>query len=376
MPRCSPCAAGSAPFALGGLGRKSSLVLTETSRTVLTETPEPQPGRPLPAQRALDAIGDAPYLTRVELWSAGICGALPLVPLVLGGLLWAHGNSVSTAVALSVVFVIASMAAIVAMLLLTRRALAQTVQTRGASGLAWAELLRAQMLRDLVGGVTVLGAAGGALVLFFGVADGWRDSPDWYLPAMVVTTVLGGAALLAGLAAAAADTDLRWAREHILGPPGPVGHVILSIDPGASTPAYEQIRDQVVAAAAAGTLRPDPRLPTVRQLAGDLGLAANTVARAYRVLEAEVTSRRAGVTARSCWVAGKTPGTTRCWRGVLGKVHTHPRFHVTWAPGHGKTAQSSGYSHRRASPAPSRARQAGQGLCRARPGERITGGDH
>ncbi len=63
--------------------------------------------------------------------------------------------------------------------------------------------------------------------------------------------------------------------------------MILSIDPGASTPAYEQIRDQVVAAAAAGTLRPGTRLPTVRQLAGDLGLAANTVARAYRVLEAE-----------------------------------------------------------------------------------------
>ena len=69
---------------------------------------------------------------------------------------------------------------------------------------------------------TVLGAVGGALVLFFGVADGWRDYPDWYIPAMVVTTVLGGAALLAGLAAAAADTDLRWAREHILGAPGPV----------------------------------------------------------------------------------------------------------------------------------------------------------
>ncbi len=162
------------------------------------------------------------YVTRVELWSAGICGALPLVPLVLGGLLWARGNSASTAVVLSLVFVIASMAAIVAMLLLTRRALAQNVQTRGASGLAWAELLRAQMLRDLVGGVTVLGAVGGALVLFFGVADGWRDYPDWYIPAMVVTTVLGGAALLAGLAAAAADTDLRWAREHILGAPGPV----------------------------------------------------------------------------------------------------------------------------------------------------------
>ena len=63
--------------------------------------------------------------------------------------------------------------------------------------------------------------------------------------------------------------------------------MILSIDPGSPTPAYEQIRDQVVAAVAARTLHPGTRLPTVRQLAGDLGLAANPVARAYRELETE-----------------------------------------------------------------------------------------
>jgi len=63
--------------------------------------------------------------------------------------------------------------------------------------------------------------------------------------------------------------------------------VILSVDPSATAPAYEQIRDQVVAAITSGAVRPGNRLPTVRQLAGDLGLAANTVARAYRELEAE-----------------------------------------------------------------------------------------
>lgn len=63
--------------------------------------------------------------------------------------------------------------------------------------------------------------------------------------------------------------------------------MIISIDPGAAVPAYEQIRDQVVAAVADGTLRPGTRLPTVRQLAGDLELATNTVARAYRELETE-----------------------------------------------------------------------------------------
>ena len=63
--------------------------------------------------------------------------------------------------------------------------------------------------------------------------------------------------------------------------------MILGIDPSSPTPAYEQIRNQVVAAIADGSLRPGTRLPTVRQLAGDLGLAANTVARAFRELETE-----------------------------------------------------------------------------------------
>lgn len=52
---------------------------------------------------------------------------------------------------------------------------------------------------------------------------------------------------------------------------------------------YEQIRAQVLEDLASGELQPGDRLPTVRGLAADLGLAANTVARAYRELE------RAGV---------------------------------------------------------------------------------
>jgi len=48
---------------------------------------------------------------------------------------------------------------------------------------------------------------------------------------------------------------------------------------------YEQIRSQVVEDVASGALQPGERLPTVRRLASDLGLAINTVARAYRELE-------------------------------------------------------------------------------------------
>ncbi|WP_307041481.1 GntR family transcriptional regulator [Agromyces ramosus] len=55
---------------------------------------------------------------------------------------------------------------------------------------------------------------------------------------------------------------------------------------GGTTPApYEQIRVQVIDAVRAGALVAGVRLPPVRTLATELGLAANTVARAYRELE-------------------------------------------------------------------------------------------
>ena len=60
----------------------------------------------------------------------------------------------------------------------------------------------------------------------------------------------------------------------------------LTIDAGSPTPPYEQVRAQVMDAVRSGTLQPGTRLPTVRALAQQLGLAANTVARAYRELEA------------------------------------------------------------------------------------------
>ena len=61
---------------------------------------------------------------------------------------------------------------------------------------------------------------------------------------------------------------------------------MLSVDPTAGVPPYEQLRRQVVDQVAAGELRPGERLPAVRRLAEDLGLAPGTVARAYRELEA------------------------------------------------------------------------------------------
>ena len=58
-----------------------------------------------------------------------------------------------------------------------------------------------------------------------------------------------------------------------------------AIDPGAATPPFEQLRRQVIDAVTDGALAPGDKLPTVRGLAEQLGLAATTVARAYRELE-------------------------------------------------------------------------------------------
>jgi DNA-binding transcriptional regulator YhcF (GntR family) len=67
----------------------------------------------------------------------------------------------------------------------------------------------------------------------------------------------------------------------------------LRVDTTAGDPPYEQIRTQIAQQVASGALPPGARLPTVRALAETLGIAPNTVARAYRELEhAGVVSTR------------------------------------------------------------------------------------
>jgi GntR family transcriptional regulator len=73
--------------------------------------------------------------------------------------------------------------------------------------------------------------------------------------------------------------------------------MILRVDPANPTPAYEQIREQISTMATLGTLPAGTRLPTIRQLALDLGLAKGTVAKAYEELDREeviATRGRAG----------------------------------------------------------------------------------
>jgi DNA-binding transcriptional regulator YhcF (GntR family) len=78
--------------------------------------------------------------------------------------------------------------------------------------------------------------------------------------------------------------------------------VDIVVDTSSQLPPFEQLRSQIATQVASGALPAGTRLATVRQLAADLGLAANTVARAYRELESDgviATQGRRGTFVRS-----------------------------------------------------------------------------
>jgi GntR family transcriptional regulator len=73
----------------------------------------------------------------------------------------------------------------------------------------------------------------------------------------------------------------------------------LQIDLGSDVPAYRQIASALRAHLVAGEFQPGDQLPTVRELAHELGVHHNTVAEAYRILSDEGwldRRRRRGVT--------------------------------------------------------------------------------
>ncbi|MDX2591428.1 MULTISPECIES: GntR family transcriptional regulator [Streptomyces] len=87
------------------------------------------------------------------------------------------------------------------------------------------------------------------------------------------------------------------------------------VDTASQVPPYAQIRAQLGALIVTGRLAEGDRLPTVRQLATDLGLAPGTVARAYRELEtAGLIRTRRGAGSR---VAAPPAGPTRPYASEL-----------------------------------------------------------
>jgi DNA-binding transcriptional regulator YhcF (GntR family) len=83
---------------------------------------------------------------------------------------------------------------------------------------------------------------------------------------------------------------------------------MITIDAASSVPPFEQVRSQLAEQIQGGRLPVGTRLPTVRGLALQLGLAANTVARAFGELEHAGLVRtrgRAGTTVSGSGDAGR-----------------------------------------------------------------------
>jgi len=88
--------------------------------------------------------------------------------------------------------------------------------------------------------------------------------------------------------------------------------VIFNVHPASGIPLYLQIEQQVKHAVAAGVLRTDDALPSVRRLAADLRINPNTVARAYQNLEREGVIRT--VQGGGTFVADGTPSLLKAER--------------------------------------------------------------
>ncbi|MGK4579170.1 GntR family transcriptional regulator [Kitasatospora sp. HPMI-4] len=97
--------------------------------------------------------------------------------------------------------------------------------------------------------------------------------------------------------------------------------MILSIDLSSDVPIYQQIRNQVVEAVAAGDLVEGSALPSTRQLAGDLGINFHTVNKAYDLLRQEgllrLNRKSGAVVQRDAGSGPPPPGFVEEWSARL-----------------------------------------------------------
>ncbi|MEU6860945.1 GntR family transcriptional regulator [Glycomyces sp. NPDC046736] len=110
----------------------------------------------------------------------------------------------------------------------------------------------------------------------------------------------------------------------------------LTLDVDSEIPIYQQIRDQVVAAIAAGELSAETPLPSTRQLGADLAINFHTVNKAYDLLRREGfirVNRKSGAVVRRDRASGPPdPGVADAWQERL-------RILLAEAVAHGLTAE-------------------------------------
>jgi len=94
---------------------------------------------------------------------------------------------------------------------------------------------------------------------------------------------------------------------------------VIRVDTTSFVPIYEQIRKEIVRLVAAGALKPGAPLPSIRDLATEILVNPNTVARAYRELERDgLISTRQG--SGSFISAGASPDVEAERKAYLGRV--------------------------------------------------------
>lgn len=100
-------------------------------------------------------------------------------------------------------------------------------------------------------------------------------------------------------------------------------NVAIAVDPAIEIPPYQQIEEQIVSLVQRGDLPPEAMLPTVRQLADDLNVAPNTVARAYADLQIDgwiVSEGRRGTRVASRLPVADKRVRTNLLREAVGQV--------------------------------------------------------
>ena len=84
--------------------------------------------------------------------------------------------------------------------------------------------------------------------------------------------------------------------------------MVLKIDMSGEIPIYIQLRNEIVKGIGRGELSPGENLPTVRQLASELGVNTMTVSKAYKLLKSEgfiETDRRTGAVVKPAQTMGE-----------------------------------------------------------------------
>ena len=95
----------------------------------------------------------------------------------------------------------------------------------------------------------------------------------------------------------------------------------IQIDNNLSTPLFKQLMNQIKKAVMDGLLKPGDSLPSVRQLANDLELNHNTVAKAYRILERDSVIQTKGYRGTSIHGDAKQNSTVDMYDSIIIKLN-------------------------------------------------------